>query len=56
MRTVSYTVVKNGRDYVNTMVVPGNNSETVHGSAWGLVIAGALLVVTVTFICLLLLA
>lgn len=56
MKTISYTVVKEGRDYVNTIVVPENHSESTGTSAWGMVIAGGLLLVTATFICLLLLA
>ena len=56
MKTISYTVAKDGRDYVNTALVPENHSEIAGGGPWGLVIAGGLLLVTATFICLLLLA
>jgi hypothetical protein len=56
MKTISYTVVKEGRDYVNTIIVPENHSDSAVGGPWGMVIAGGLLVVTATFICLLLLA
>lgn len=56
MKTISYTVVKEGRGYVNTLIVPENHSEAATGGAWGMVIAAGLLVVTATFVCLVLLS
>jgi len=56
MKTISYTAAKDGRDYVSTMIVPEHHSEYTGGGPWGMVIAGGLLLVTATFICLLLLA
>jgi len=56
MKSISFTVMKNGRGYVRTGLVPGNHSEARKADTWGMVIAGSLLLITATFICLLLLA
>jgi hypothetical protein len=57
MKSVTFKVTRNGRDYLNTMWVPANHSEEARGtSAWGIVIAGGVLLAMATFFCLLLLA
>ena len=50
-------VIKNGRTSLGTIMVPANHSEARNSAGtWGLVIAAGLLLVTTTFICLILLA
>ena len=56
MKSINYTVVKDGRGYVNTLIVPENHSEAATGGAWGMVIAAGLLLVTATLVCLVLLS
>ncbi len=55
MKTITFKAIKNGRGYITSTVVPGNNSEARGENAWGLVIAGALVLITATLVCLLLL-
>jgi hypothetical protein len=55
MKTISFKAIKNGHGYITSTVVPANSSEARIGSAWGLVIAGGLVLITATFVCLLLL-
>ena len=57
MKSISFKVTRNGRGYINTILVPANHSEEAPThNTWGFVIAGALLLATATFICLLLLS
>jgi hypothetical protein len=57
MKSITFKVTRNGRGYLNTGWVPANHSEQAHGgNTWGFVIAGAILLATATFVCLLLLA
>ena len=57
MKSITFKVTKNGQGYLNTAWVPANHSEEARKtSAWGLVIAGAVLLATATFVCLLLFA
>jgi hypothetical protein len=57
MKSVTFKVTKNGRDYIRTTWVPSNHSEEARGSnTWGFVIAGGILLAMATFVCLLLLA
>jgi hypothetical protein len=56
MKSITYKVIKDGYEDVNTVLVPANHTEASRPSTWGLVIAGALLLLTVTFVCLVLLA
>lgn len=55
MKTITFKAIKNGRGYITSTVVPSNNSEAKGENAWGLVIAGALVLITATLVCLLLL-
>jgi hypothetical protein len=56
MKSITFKVTRNGKGYLNTIWVPANHSEEARGTnSWGFVIAGALLLATATFICLLLL-
>lgn len=55
MKTVTFKAIKNGRGYITSTVVPANNSEARGGSPWGFVIAGGLVLITATFVCLMLL-
>ena len=58
MVAITGRVSKNGQDTMATVFVPANNSEARGTSVgkWGLVIAGGLLLLASTFICLILLA
>jgi hypothetical protein len=58
MKSITYKVMKNGREDMTTVLVPANHTEAEASrpGTWGLVIAGALLLLTVTFVCLMLLA
>jgi hypothetical protein len=57
MKSISFKVTRNGRGYINTVLVPANHSEEApSANTWGFVIAGGLLLATATFICLLLLS
>jgi hypothetical protein len=49
-------VGKGGQETLGTVMVPSNHSEARGANTWGLVIAGGLLLLTTTFICLLLFA
>jgi len=53
-------VIKNGQESLSTVMVPANHSEARNGvtgaNTWGLVIAAGLLLLTTTFICLILFA
>ncbi len=55
IKMITFKAIKNGRGYVLSPVVPANHSEARVGSAWGLVIAGGLVLITATFVCLMLL-
>jgi len=55
MKTITFKAIRNGRGYITSTVVPGNHSESRTGSAWGLVIAGGLVLITATLVCLMLL-
>jgi hypothetical protein len=54
MKAITFTAMKDGKGYVKTALVAGNRSEGQRADTWGMVIAGGLLLVTATFICLLL--
>ena len=56
MIAITGKVTEHGRETLGTVMVPSNHSEaqSSHVNAWGLVIAGSLLLLTTTFICLLL--
>ena len=56
MVAITGKVNKNGHDILETVLVPANHTEAQGVSKWGLVIAGSLLLLTSTFICLLLLS
>jgi hypothetical protein len=56
MKSITFTVMKDGRGYLKTELVPANHTEAQKADTWGLVIAGSLLLMTATFICLLLLS
>ncbi|MDB6068417.1 MAG: hypothetical protein JWR26_4625 [Pedosphaera sp.] len=56
MKSITYKVIKDGYEDMNTVLVPANHTEASRPGTWGLVIAGALLLLTVTFVCLVLLA
>jgi hypothetical protein len=56
MKSITYKVMRDGHEDVATAFVPANHTEASPPSTWGLVIAGALLLLTVTFVCLMLLA
>jgi len=45
---------RHGRKTLEKVMVPANHSEAQGVGTWGLVIAGALLLLTTTFICLIL--
>jgi hypothetical protein len=47
-------VTRHGHKTLERAMVPANHSEAQGVGAWGLVIAGALLLLTTTFICLIL--
>ena len=56
MIAISGKVTKDGRDVTGTVLVPANRSEAQGANTWGLVIAGGLLLLTTTLVCLLLFA
>ena len=57
MVAITGKVIKNGRTSLGTVMVPANHSEARNSTGtWGLVIAAGLLLVTTTFICLILFA
>ena len=56
MMAITGKVIRNGRKLVATVLVPGDHTEASGTGAWGLVIAGGLLLAAATFICLILLA
>jgi len=47
-------VTRHGRKTLEKVMVPANHTEAQGTGAWGLVIAGGLLLLTATFICLIL--
>ena len=55
MKAIVYKAVKNGRGYVETAYVPRNRSQKSRSSKWELIFAGGLVLLTATFVCLLLL-
>lgn len=56
MSTITYKATKNGSvGYVSTSLASTCHREPKSANTWGLVIAGALLLATATFVCLLLL-
>jgi hypothetical protein len=56
MSTITYKATKNGGvGYVSTSLASTCHREPKSANTWGLVIAGALLLATATFVCLLLL-
>jgi hypothetical protein len=54
MITIVGKVTRHGRRSLEKAVVPANHTEAQGVSTWGLVIAGGLLLLTTTFICLIL--
>lgn len=54
MIAITGKVTKNGRGTMATVLVPANHTEAQGVGTWGLVIAGGLLLLTTTFICLIL--
>ena len=55
MKSITYKVMKDG-GYVNASLMPTAHREAKGANTWGLVIAGALLLATATFVCLMLFA
>jgi len=56
MSTITYKATKNGGvGYVSASLISSSHRQAKGANTWGLVIAGALLLATATFICLLLL-
>jgi hypothetical protein len=54
MKSITFKAGKNGN--LHSALVPANRSEEARGNnTWGFVIAGTILLVTATFVCLLLL-
>ena len=49
-------VTRHGRNTMETVLVPGNHTEASGTATWGLVIAGGLLLVTVSFVSIILLS
>jgi hypothetical protein len=58
MIAITGKVSENGHETIAKVMVPSNHTEaqSVNVNAWGLVIAGGLLLLATTFICLLLFA
>ncbi|MDB6022507.1 MAG: hypothetical protein JWQ04_2364 [Pedosphaera sp.] len=56
MIAITAKAMRHGRKMVTAVLVPANHTEASTSSAWGLVIAGGLLLAATTFICLLLFA
>jgi hypothetical protein len=56
MKSITYRAVKNGNGYVNAALLPTSHRQAKWANTWGLVIAGGLLLATVTFVCLMLFA
>jgi hypothetical protein len=54
MITITGKVTRHGRRSLEKVMVPANHTEAQGASAWGLVIAGGLLLLATTFICLIL--
>jgi len=56
MSTITYKATKNGGvGYVSASLISTSHRQAKGANTWGLVIAGALLLATATFVCLLLL-
>jgi hypothetical protein len=56
MSTITYKATKNGSvGYVSASLISSSHRQAKGTNTWGLVIAGALLLATATFVCLLLL-
>ena len=56
MKSISFTVEKNGRGYVKTSLTKRNRTAARGANMWELVIAGCLILVTAGFVCLMLFA
>jgi uncharacterized membrane protein len=55
MKAINYRVSLNGQARIATALVPANHTEAVGVNKWGLAVAGALLVLTLSFFSLLVL-
>jgi hypothetical protein len=56
MITITGKVKKHGHETIEQVAVPANHTEASGERSWGMVIAGALLLLAATLICLLLFA
>ena len=56
MKAINYRVNLNGHARIATALVPANHTEAVGINKWGLLIAGVLLVLTLSFFSVLILA
>ena len=55
MTAVNFKAIKDGHGYVTTELVPANHTEARGADKWGMVVAGSLLLLTASFVCLLIL-
>lgn len=56
MVTITGKVTRHGHNTLETVLVPGNHTEASGTGTWGLVIAGGLLLATVSFVSLIVFA
>lgn len=55
MKCISFRAIQNGNGYVQSSFVSGDTSDASHPGVGGLIVAGVLLTLTATFMCLMLL-
>ena len=56
MKSITFNVVKDGKGYVKTILAPSSSAEARRADRLGMIIAGTLLLMTVSVIALMLLA